>query len=454
MRGEFSLEPLMEKTIINEYEFVKCLDQSAFEITYLCRDLNLSRDCIIKEYAPFLACTRTSDQSLFPINEQLFLNGYSEFISIAQRIALFDHPNIVHIYDIFKTNGSVYYSMEYIKGEVLSRILEKRDEPLEEVEIFAFLYPFSNAILTLHKKEILHRNICPDNIMIREDNSPVLIDFGMSTDTLNTFRDEENKRVLGTNDFSSPEMFDPGVAKQTYTDVYSFAAVLYRMISGKDPVSGDKRVKEDTLMPAMEAGRGKYTRRLLQIIDDCMHTNPHQRCPYMNEIIIDFDAYNYKEVKNEYANVLHKAFSQFLNFAEPNEGLYTDEFITILIGFGIIDLTWRMTQSNLINQVLFEKLVDQDLINNYLKLMEEKGFTCKRRMLTPEILKSRLEEYAAAYLLDRQQEEWTLSLLVNQCAKYCLANEIDEESFKELIFEVIDRYRGRMKKIIRHITEP
>jgi len=407
----------------------------------------------LKEYAPDTACTRTSGQSLFPLNERLFLNGYSEFIAIAQRIAMLDHPNIAHIYDLFRANGTVYISMEYIEGDLLSNIFKEREGPFEEIEVFSFLYPFSNAILALLKKELLHRNICPENIIMRDDNSPVIIDFGMSTDLLNTFADEQTGRILKTNNYSSPEMFDPKIAKWTYADIYSFGAVLYRMVTGVEPVSGDKRQIEDTLKCAKDAANSKYTLRLLQMIDSCMIVDPLLRCPYMDQIITDFDAFNYKKIKKEYTDVLHKVFSHFLNLAEPNENLYADEFVTLIIGFGIIDLTWRMTESNLINQVLFEKLVDQDLINNYLKLMVEKGFTGKKRTLNPEILKSRLEEYAAAYLLDRVQEEGTLSLLVNQSGRNCLSNEKDKEDFKGLMIEVLGRYISIMKATIRRIRE-
>ena len=148
------------------------------------------------------------------------------------------------------------------------------------------------------------------------------------------------------------------------------------------------------------------------------------------------------------ATLLNFQIQHFLNFASPNPGLIVDEFITFIIGFSVLDLTWRLGKGKLMDNTTFEKLIDMKLVKQSEETLKSAGYSSFKRPLTLDLLKNRLEEYAASYLLDRQESDWTYDLTRKQCARNCLLPEYKDDinGFIELLEDVIDRYRGRVKK--------
>ncbi len=100
------------------------------------------------------------------------------------------------------------------------------------------------------------------------------------------------------------------------------------------------------------------------------------------------------------------------------------------------------------DKATFEKLIDIELVKQSEETLKLAGFTTSKRPLTLDLLRTRLEEYAASYLLDRQESNWTYDLTRKQCARNCLRPDFKDDisGFIELLEEVIDRYRGRVKK--------
>ena len=100
------------------------------------------------------------------------------------------------------------------------------------------------------------------------------------------------------------------------------------------------------------------------------------------------------------------------------------------------------------NNELFDKFLGLDILERCKNMMLKSGFNSQTRILTLEMIRSRLEEYAATYLLDRQDKDWTYKLTRKQCSKNCLSPDFDKDKqgFEDLMENVIDRYRGRIKK--------
>ena len=165
---------------IEEYELVRVLGSGGFGITYLGYDHHLDKAVAIKEYLPNDLAVRTDKQSVLPKSNQDQADyewGLERFLSEAQTLARFDHRHIIKVYRFFRAHGTGYIVMEYAEGETLSALLQRKGT-LTEAELKAILFPILDGLAAVHGADFLHRDIKPGNIVIREDGSPVLIDFG------------------------------------------------------------------------------------------------------------------------------------------------------------------------------------------------------------------------------------------------------------------------------------
>ncbi|NNE37640.1 MAG: serine/threonine protein kinase, partial [Gammaproteobacteria bacterium] len=171
---------------IHWYVIARILGQGGFGITYLAKDSNLGRDVAIKEYLPSGMAIRETDSSVQPVTGEQgeqYKWGLERFISEAQTLAKFKHPNIVQVYSVFSENNTAYMVMEFEQGQALDSII-KQQKTLPESEIKKILLPLLDGLEQVHAFGFIHRDIKPANIFIRENGSPVLLDFGSARQSL------------------------------------------------------------------------------------------------------------------------------------------------------------------------------------------------------------------------------------------------------------------------------
>lgn len=447
--GQDFVKPIDPDNLILEYRVLKTLGQGGFGTTYLCLDENLKRKCVLKEYTPHRIVHRHNSNELKPLKSKLsnsYEIGLNDFLKEAQNVALFNHPNIVRINRFFKSNNTGYFVMDYEAGLSLRETIIKRNTRFEEFEIEKILLPLCDGLFQLHKKNLIHRDIKPENIIIRNDGTPILIDFG-AIGNLNSITFDEYK-IYATPYYAPFEQYRPDLPQGAWIDIYALGATLYEMIAGARPQNSIDRIQSDKLIPISEIGRGVYGTKLLGLIDKCLSLDYRNRPESVSGFLAILQTDKYKTLRNVVHSITIKAIQQFLNFASPNPGLIVDEFITFIIGFSVLDLTWRLGKGKLMDSATFEKLIDMELVMQSEDALKSAGFTTFKRSLTLDLLKNRLEEYAASYLLDRQESDWTYDLTRKQCARNCLlpAYKDDINGFIELLEGVIDRYRGRVKK--------
>ena len=259
------------------------LGQGGFGITYLARDTNLDRRVAIKEYLPSDIARRRADASAHPNTEshsERYAWGLERFLTEARTLARFDHPNIVRVYSVFEANNTAYMVMRFEEGEALSTLLA-RCGTLSEPQLLGTLLPILDGLQLVHDSGFIHRDIKPDNIYVRQDGSPVLLDFGSARQS---FGSTKTMTILVAPGYAPLEQYYGDAETQgPWTDIYGLGATCYRAITGKAPLDAIARAKgvlgsaREVLPPAVVAGRGRYGERLLAGVDHALQLNDRDR---------------------------------------------------------------------------------------------------------------------------------------------------------------------------------
>jgi len=262
--------------VLMEYVIERTLGGGGFGITYLAQDVNLNLPVAVKEYLPSDLALRSADNSIHPLGDafkEQFDWGLERFLSEARVLATFRHPNIVRVLRYFMANGTAYIVMEYESGQSLKHWFPLQGS-LTQASLLKILFPLLDGLEVIHAADFLHRDIKPDNIYIRDDGSPVLIDFGSARST-STERELTNIVSPG---FAPFEQYHSKGNQGPWTDLYSLAAVMYWLISGTKPQDSLSRLKQDTMVPAMQCShKGQFNEGLLKAIDWALNPEEARR---------------------------------------------------------------------------------------------------------------------------------------------------------------------------------
>jgi hypothetical protein len=258
------------------YVLERVLGQGGFGITYLARDTNLDQAVAIKEYLPVDVATRRADSTVRPRSDEQgerYRWGLDRFIQEARTLARFDHPNIVRVLSVFEQNGTAYMVMRFEQGENFAALLDRK-HTLPEEDLMRVLLPVLDGLKLVHDAGFIHRDIKPDNIHIRADGSPVLLDFGSARHSLGHARTVTILVAPGYAPFE--QYYSSGEDQGPWTDIYSLGATCYRTIAGVAPMDAIARSKgilgstRELLVPASAIGSGRYSERLLKAIDHAL----------------------------------------------------------------------------------------------------------------------------------------------------------------------------------------
>ena len=274
-------------TRFEEYRLDAVLGAGGFGITYRAYDANLDKFVAIKEYLPTEFATRAERYTVVPqssTDAQDYHWGLNRFLDEARTLARFDHPHLNKVYRFFESNGTAYMVLEYIQGETLADRLS-RERQLPEESLQRLLEEVLSGLEVMHEAGYVHRDIKPGNLMLREeDGSAVVLDFGAARQAVGQ-RSKAITSIL-TPGYAPVEQYDGKVDRVgAWTDIYALGMVAYRCISGiSDNELPDAVARmlannrgEAVLLPAVEAGKGKYNAKLLEAIDWAMEVDEHDR---------------------------------------------------------------------------------------------------------------------------------------------------------------------------------
>ncbi len=277
MSNSMALPPGTE---LGEYTIIRKLGQGGFGITYLARDNNNNCDVVIKENLPSVFAFRSDTcLSVRPHSEGEPEDNYrwalQRFCDEAQTINRLSHPNIVKVLRAFKALGTAYYVMPYVKGESLSNIYKTSAQVTGEW-LLTILKPILSALSYLHSQGVMHRDLKPANILIKDEETPILIDFGAAR----SYISERSATLVGTPGYSPVEQVTPNGKCGPWTDLYALGATCYRLIKDETPPDALSRVyNTDPYVPLSSDSAlcGRYPRELLKTIDKALRIDASKR---------------------------------------------------------------------------------------------------------------------------------------------------------------------------------
>lgn len=281
--------PVGTELMRGQYTIASYLNSGGFGITYCAHD-SLGRTVVIKECFPAIMCRRdgTKIAPLKPAYVVELSRLIEQFVSEAHALAALRHKNILHVHQVFEENDTAYMAIDFIDGPDLLDVIENTPERLTTEEVIRLTRRTLNAIKYVHDKNILHRDISPDNILIDEAGEPVLIDFGSARRAQNVPGRVFSKVKFVKDGYSPQEFYIEGAEQGPWSDLYSFAATLYHAISGAAPVDAQHRMsavaqdKPDPYVPL--AGRfGEYPEGFLEAIDHALAIMPADRIQTADE---------------------------------------------------------------------------------------------------------------------------------------------------------------------------
>ena len=240
-----------------KYRILKVLGQGGFGITYLAIQVRLDRKVAIKEFFMKDFCERnetTSQVTLGTAGSRETVNSCREkFWKEAKHIAHLNHPNIIHIIEVFDENSTSYYVMEYIEGGSLENKLGTTGLSMSDAT--RYILQVAETLKYIHKKNIAHLDIKPSNIMLNGNDEIVLIDFGVSKQyDFSTGGQTSVSPASCSFGYAPLEQYDPDGVKEfsPKPDIYSLGATYFKLLTGIIPLNAF-RITKDFLQENLKA---------------------------------------------------------------------------------------------------------------------------------------------------------------------------------------------------------
>ena len=210
--------------INNRYQLERRLGRGGMAEVWLAHDLLLDRDVAIKILFP--------EHAIDP-------NFVERFRREAQAVAGLNHPNIVNVYDWGQSGNTYFMAMEYVQGRTLAEVLRRQGQ-INQRGVATVGASIADALAYAHRNNVVHRDIKPANILVGDDGSIKVVDFGIAR-ALDSAHDSgltQDGAVVGTATYFSPEQAR-GESPDLRSDIYSLGVVLYELLAGQPPFSGE-----------------------------------------------------------------------------------------------------------------------------------------------------------------------------------------------------------------------
>ena len=229
---------------IENLQITRVLGQGSSGFVYLVKDRIRKGEFVLKEYLPQELHEQLSRspgdasvQFAEPESRVKFREGMQNFLAQGRVLAALQHPHIIEVIRCFEAAGTAYLQMPWYPGATLDQLLQ-RQGALDSEKIKSLLPPLLDAVQYLHQHSIIHRDIKPANIYLTSSGTPMLLDFDSAVQAL-----QPHARRTGSPAYAAPELELGTGPAGPWTDIYSLAATLCRLISGRLPPTSQDRLQ-------------------------------------------------------------------------------------------------------------------------------------------------------------------------------------------------------------------
>lgn len=271
------------------YLIGKAIGQGGFGITYVGWDLNLSMKVAIKEYYPEGCVTRDTHTHVSVLTyagakEAFFQKGKERFVEEARVLARFSGDSgVVGVRTFFFENSTAYIVMDFVEGETLKSYAARKGGKLHADEVLTLFKPLMKSLVRVHDNNLLHRDISPDNIMIRPDGTLALLDFGAARQI--SAMGERSNTINVKHGYAPEEQYRTHGEQGPWTDIYALCATIYRLTTGVTPTEAlDRAINETELTPPNQLG-ADFTPAQQSVIMRGLAVRANQRTQNMRELM-------------------------------------------------------------------------------------------------------------------------------------------------------------------------
>jgi len=278
---------LQRGTTLHQGKYIveSVIGAGGFGITYKAIQSGLNRTVCIKEFFIDGKCVRNTQAQtvlLQGITEGMYEKYRLKFVEEAKLLASIKHPNIVEVFDVFDENNTSYFVMSFIEGKTLQGLVKQKGALNFELAV-SLLGKIAKAVEYIHSKNILHRDIKPDNILVTPDFNAILIDFGSAREFVQD-KTQAHTTML-TRGYAPPEQYNALSRKGSYSDIYALGAVYYYALTGEEPVDAAARQIEN--MPEPITLNKKINEDINRTIMKAMAIKPENRHQTIQEFLFD-----------------------------------------------------------------------------------------------------------------------------------------------------------------------
>jgi eukaryotic-like serine/threonine-protein kinase len=281
------MDELSANSTLSHYRIISKIGAGGMGEVYLAQDTKLDRKVALKILPADVAADQTRMR---------------RFVQEAKAASALNHPNILTVYEIGQTASIHFIATEYIEGETLRHHLSNTGMKLNEV--LDICIQVTNALSTAHKAGIIHRDMKPENIMIRRDGIVKVLDFGLAKLTAHESADidieaatkaiikTDSGTVVGTAVYMSPEQAR-GIPVDARTDIFSVGVVLYEMVAGCLPFAGStsSEVMASILSEKEPQPLARYSREapaeLERVVSKALRKNREERYQTIKDFVLD-----------------------------------------------------------------------------------------------------------------------------------------------------------------------
>jgi len=329
---------------ISHYQILEKLGEGGMGVVYKAQDTKLDRIVALKFLPKHLLCDEEAK---------------TRFAHEAKAASALNHPNITTIHEIDEAEGECFIAMEYIEGKSIKELVEEKGLSIEEILRIAI--QIAEGLSKAHQKDIVHRDIKSDNILLTHDGLAKIMDFGLAK-LKGVTKLTKTGTTLGTLQYMSPEQAQ-GKEADHRSDIFSFGVVLYEMITGQLPFKGEHEaaviysIVNETPEP-LARYKANVPEGLQRMVDKALQKDPNTRYQTAADITADL-----KGLQKETTGVVPKPKKNLLPFLAPASVLFIIALLFLILKpfqVEVVPEKRAIAKENSLAIMYFENMVDKE----------------------------------------------------------------------------------------------